>query len=222
MSRGLAPFAAAAALLLAGCEVYAVPDPYPCPGTPLGVFDFSGTQILEPLPTCYFAQPGSSTYQVNNPMNSFQGTIASEGAAAALCVGNAHAAISLGTRGGPDKPPDPLRIDVYYETDLSVAGCTCPSPAAVKASVCTCPTSSPTSNCSCLLHLQQYTTGLLIEATGRPGYSGFGGSMINTVSVPSFVPPALACDCLRSSATGTAALSCSYSYQLTATSVGTR
>lgn len=224
MSRGLAPFAATAALLLAGCEVYAVPDPLPCPGVQKGVFDFSGTQILDPLPTCYFAQPGSSIYQVNNPMNPFQGTIAFDGDAAALCVGNAHAAINVGTHGGT---PDAPTIDVFYPefepgTPVSVAGCSCPSAAAVTASGCSCPSSSPTSNCSCPALLRQNTQGALIPRTG--GFSGFTGVMINTVKFRVGLSPDLACDCLRSGPVGPtpAIMECAYSYTLTATSVGSR
>ncbi len=227
MSRALAPLAAAAALLLSGCEVYAVPDPIPCPGDQQGVFDFSGSQILDPLPSCFFAQPGSSVYQVNNPMNSFQGTISFDatGKGASLCVGNPHAAINVGTHGGPADAPDPLRIDVYYRTTLSVAGCTCPGIPAVIASGCACPTSSPTSNCSCPALFEQYTQGTLIPATR--GYSGFKGEMINTVRFAPELPSNLACDCLRSTAVGPTppappAMNCSYTYQITATSVGAR
>jgi hypothetical protein len=226
VSRSPAPLAAVAALLLAGCEVYAVPDPYPCPGVQQGVFDFSGTQILDPLPTCYFAQPGSSIYQVNNPMSSFQGTISFDGDVAALCVGNAHAAINFGTHGvSPDGPT----IDVYYPdlavpggAPVSVGGCTCPSAEAVKASGCTCPTASPTSNCSCPVLLRQNTVGTLIPTT--KGFSGFTGQMINTVRFRPDLPPELACDCLRSTPDGTSpvAMECAYSYAVTATSVGSR
>jgi hypothetical protein len=224
VSRSLAPVVAAAALFLAGCEVYAVPDPYPCPGIQQGVFDFSGALQVGTLPTCYFAQPGSSVLQVNDPMNPFQGTIAFDatGKGASLCVAAAHAAINVGTHGGPPEAPDPLRIDVFYDTALSVAGCTCPSTDAVKASGCGCPSSSPTSNCSCPALLRQKTTGTLIPAT--QGFSGFGGQMINTVRFPPGLSPGLACDCLRTTPVGPTppVMECSYSYQLTATSVGTR
>jgi hypothetical protein len=224
VSRALAPFAAAAALLLSGCEVYAVPDPLPCPGIQQGVFDFSGAQVLDPVNDCYFAQPAGGIYQVNNPMSPFQGTISFDatGNGASLCVGAAHAAINVGIHGVPPEAPDPLRIDVVYETPLSVAGCTCPSTDAVKASGCACPTSSPTSNCSCPALLRQNTTGTLIPATR--GFSGFSGQMINTVRFPPGLSPALACDCLRSTPVGPTppAMSCSYTYQITATSVGTR
>jgi hypothetical protein len=206
--------------------VYAVPDPYPCPGVQQGVFDFSGTQILDPLPTCYFAQPGSSIYQVNNPMNSFQGTVSFDGTVAALCVGKAHAAINLGTHGvSPDGPT----IDVFYPelaqpvgAPVTVAGCSCPSAEAVAASGCSCPSSSPTSNCSCPALLRQNTQGTLIPRTS--GFSGFTGQMINTVRFREGLSPDLACDCLRSTPVGLSptAMECQYSYSLTATSVGTR
>jgi hypothetical protein len=227
VSRGLAPFAATAALLLAGCEVYAVPDPYPCPGVQKGVFDFSGTLITDVVPTCYFAQPGNGfppPPPVNNPMEPFQGTISFDGDVAALCVGNAHAAINLGTHGGP---PDAPTIDVFYPevepgTPVSVVGCTCPSTAAVTASGCSCPSSSPTSNCSCQALLRQNIVGTLIPATR--GFSGFTGAMINTVKFRPGLSPDLACDCLRTTPVGMSppVMECSYSYSLTATSVGTR
>jgi hypothetical protein len=112
--------AAAAAVVLCGCEVYAVPSPLPCPGDRQGVFDFAGDQILSPT-DCFFAQPGNAAYQVNNPI-AFQGTVSfgpgtSE---AAVCISAPHAVPRLGTHSGLD-------VDVaYVNLTGSVGGCSCP------------------------------------------------------------------------------------------------
>jgi hypothetical protein len=158
-------------------------------------------------------------------MNGFQGTISFDGGVAALCVANPHAAISVGTHGVPPEEP---WINVFYPdpglalgTPVSVAGCNCPSTAAVKASACTCPPSSPTSNCSCTVLLIQNIVGTLIS--GSKGFTAFQGKMLNTVGFAANLPPELACDCLKSGPDDTTNPTvCSYSYQLTATSVGAR
>ena len=197
------PVATVGALLLLGCEIYAVPDPIVCPDVQQGTFDFAGNRVV--LATdCFFAQPGSAN-QVNNPI-AFTGTISfiPGGNDAALCIGAAHAVPNLGTR-------TDLAIDVASPLTLTVNVCTCPSAAAATASRCGCPASSPTSNCSCPVVHEQRIQGVLQPIPG--GYSGFDGSLVNTVQPPPELDPSQLCDCQKT---------CSYSYDLAATAVGTR
>jgi hypothetical protein len=200
--------AAAAAVLLCGCEVYAVPSPLPCPGDRQGVFDFAGDQILSPT-DCFFAQPGKAAYQVNNPI-AFQGTVSfGPGASeAAVCISVPHAVPRLGTHSGLD-------VDVaYVNLTGSVGGCTCPNQAAVTAGSCLCPPGSgtPITGCSCPVFIEERIQGSLLPIPG--GFSGFGGSQ--TVSVrppPGLVLPDPPCDCQ---------VACTYAYALAATTVGAR
>jgi hypothetical protein len=198
------PVTALCALLISGCEIYAVPDPIVCPDVRQGTFDFAGDRVV--LPTdCFFAQPGNAAIQVNNPI-AFAATISflPGGNDAALCVGAPHAVPNLGTHAD-------LTIDVVYETVLNLGGCTCPSQAAVTAGNCTCPTSSPLSNCSCPARLEQRTQGALQPIPG--GFSGFTGVQKNTVTPPPGPVPPDICNCQET---------CSYSYKLAAKAVGTR
>ncbi len=200
-----APAAAVAALLLAGCEVYAVPSPIPCPGDRQGVFDFAGEQTPSP-DDCFFAQPGNPAYQVNNPI-AFPGTVNfGPGATdAALCITTPHAEPRLGTHSGVD-------IDVaYVNLTASVGGCTCPTAEAVAAARCLCPPDSPLSGCSCPVFLEERITGSLLPIPG--GYSGFQGTQVVTVRPPPGAVPAQPCDCH---------VTCTYSYALTAKTVGSR
>jgi hypothetical protein len=197
--------AAAAAVVLCGCEVYAVPSPLPCPGESQGVFAFAGEQVVRPG-DCFFAQPGNAAYQVNNPI-AFQGTVgfgpgASE---AALCIAAAHAEPRLGTHSGVD-------IDVaYVNLTASVGGCTCPTPEAATAGKCLCSPGATVANCSCPVFLEERVQGSLIPGAG--GFSGFLGTQVVNVAPPPFVPSVQACDCQ---------IACSYSYSLSAKTVGTR
>jgi hypothetical protein len=199
--------AAAAAVFLTGCEVYAVPDPLPCPGERQGIFDFAGDQILSPS-DCFFAQPGNPAYQVNNPI-AFQGTVnfgpgASE---AAVCISAPHAAPRLGTRSD-------LAVDVAYVNFTgSVGGCSCPSQAAADAGKCLCQPGSttPITGCSCPVIIEERIQGSLIPVAG--GFSGFEGSETVSVRPPPGAVPAQPCDCH---------VACTYSYTLTARTVGTR
>lgn len=102
---------AAAAVALAGCEVYAVPDPLPCPGTSVGTLNFNGS--LRPS-TCTFA--GSS-----NASLVFTGTVSFEPDGGAwLCVQTPHAEPRRGTHAGD-------AIDVSYRNPAaSLAECNCP------------------------------------------------------------------------------------------------
>jgi hypothetical protein len=198
------PVAALCALLLLGCEIYAVPNPIVCPDVQQGTFDFAGDRIV--LPTdCFFAQPGNAANQVNNPI-AFTGTISfiPGGDEAALCIGAAHAVPNLGTHTG-------LTIDVVYVTPLNLGGCTCPSAAAVTAGNCVCSPNPPLSNCSCPALLEQRTQGALQPIPG--GFSGFTGVQKNTVTPPPGPTPPDVCDCHAT---------CSYSYKLAAKVVGTR
>ena len=199
------PIAALATLLLAGCEVYAVPDPIECPGTRQGTFDFGGTQVTSPS-DCFFAQPGNPAYQVNNPIT-FQAVVSfGPGAAdAAVCVQAAHAVPRIGTHSALD-------LDVAYTNVTgSVGGCTCPSAEAVTAGSCLCPTSSPLQNCLCPAVVTERIVGSLIPVPG--GYSGFDGQMRVSVSPPPFLNRPDVCNCQ---------VACSYNYALTAQVVGAR
>jgi len=194
------------ALLLSGCEIYAVPSPIVCPDVRQGTFDFAGDRVV--LPTdCFFAQPGNAANQVDNPI-AFTATISfiPGGNDAALCVGAAHAVPNLGTHTG-------LTIDVVYVTALNLGGCTCPSAEAATAGKCSCPPSSstPLTGCSCPAVLEQRTQGDLLPIPG--GFSGFTGVQKNTVTPPPGPTPPSVCDCH---------VACSYSYDLAATVVGTR
>jgi hypothetical protein len=192
-----------AALLLAGCEVYAVPDPITCPGERQGIFDFGGVQTPS-TGDCFFAQPGNPAYQVVNPIT-FTGTVNfGPGAAdAAICISQAHATPRLGTHSG-------VSVDVAY-TSLtgSVGACTCPTAEAAAAGNCSC---SPNTleNCSCPVSITERIQGALVPITG--GYSGFTGTQVVTVQpLPTMVLPPQPCDCQ---------VACTYSYAMTATAVG--
>jgi len=198
------PVAALCALLICGCEIYAVPDPVVCPDVQQGIFNFTGNRVV--LPTdCFFAQPANPANQVSNPI-AFPATISfiPGGNEAALCKALPHARPSVGTHDGPT-------IDVASSFTLTVNGCTCPSTAAVAAGKCSCPPGSPLQNCSCPALLEQRTQGALQPVPG--GYSGFTGVLLNTVIPPPGLAPPDVCDCQRT---------CSYSYDLAATVVGTR
>ena len=192
------------ALLLCGCEVYAVPNPIPCPGDAQASLDFAADQVV--LATdCFFAQPGNPAYQVAGSI-AFPGVISfmPEGNGAALCRTAPHAVPNLGTHTG-------LAIDVASVALLSVGACTCPSAAAVTAGNCLCPPNSPLSNCSCPVAQEQRIQGTLQPVPG--GFSGFVGSLIYTVTPPPGSVPAEICDCH---------VTCTYSYALAAKVVGTR
>jgi hypothetical protein len=205
---GVRALAAAAAVVLCGCEVYAVPSPLPCPGDRQGVFDFAGDQILSPT-DCFFAQPGNAAYQVNNPI-AFQGTVSfgpgtSE---AAVCISAPHAVPRLGTHSGLD-------VDVEYVNFTgSVGGCTCPDQAAANAGKCLCPPASgtPITGCSCPVIISERIQGSLLPIPG--GFSGFDGSQKVSVSPPpGLVLPTRPCDCQET---------CFYAYTLAAKTVGAR
>ena len=195
--------AAAAVAFLSGCEVYAVPSPLPCPGERQGIFDFAASQVVSPG-DCFFADPQSNVYQVLGSFG-FPATINFDAAGdgAALCKQVAHALPNLGTHAG-------LAIDVASETTLSVGGCTCLTPEAATAGACLCPPNTP-QTCSCPVLQQQRIVGSLIPIPG--GFSGFEGSILYTVTPPPLPPLVQPCDCH---------VSCTYSYDLTATTVGTR
>ena len=204
------PIAAAAAVLLTGCEVYAVPSPLPCPGERQGVFDFSATQVVKAT-DCFFAQPGNAAYQVLGSFV-FQAAVSFGPAEfpdnAAVCIQAAHAVPREGIHSGLQDP----FIDVAYSNLTgSVGACTCPSEAAVTAGRCTCPPDNPLSDCSCPVIITEQITGTM---TGSPrAYTGFAGTQ--TVYVRPLVDllPGPVCDCLEV---------CSYSYDLTAETVGSR
>jgi hypothetical protein len=198
------PVAAAAALLLCGCEVYAVPNPIPCPGERQGTFDFVGDQVVT-ASDCFFAQPGSPAYQVNNPI-AFTALVnfgpgASE---AAICIQTAHAEPRLGTHAGLD-------VDVaYVNITGSVAGCTCPTAEAATAGRCLCPPNS-LQGCSCPVVIEERIQGSLLPVPG--GFSGFTGTQTVSVSPPPASPlPPQPCDCQ---------VACTYGYDLAAKTVGT-
>jgi hypothetical protein len=195
--------AAAAAVFLSGCEVYAVPSPLPCPGERQGLFDFAAEQVVT-ANDCFFAQPANAAYQVLGSFG-FPATVnfAAEGDGAALCKQVAHALPNLGTHTG-------VSIDVASEAGLSVGGCTCLTPEAAAAGACLCPPNTP-QTCSCPVVQEQRIRGDLVAIPG--GFSGFEGVILYTVKPPPLPPLAQPCDCH---------VTCTYSYALTATTVGTR
>jgi hypothetical protein len=201
--------ASAAALLLCGCEVYAVPSPLPCPGERQGVFDFAGDQVLTPT-DCFFAQPGNPSYQVRSSI-AFQGSVSfGPGASdAAVCISAPHAVPRLGTHTGPD-------LDVeYVNLTGSVGGCTCPSQAAADAGRCIAcqATSGPqVTGCSCPVIISERIQGALFPFPGE--LSGFDGSQkVSVIPPPGLVLPDPPCDCQAT---------CFYAYTLNAKTVGSR
>lgn len=204
------PAAAAAALLLMGCEVYAVPAPEPCPGDRQGTFDFSGTQVVNPT-DCFFAQPTTTTgaanpaYQVLSSFG-FPGTVNfGPGASdAAVCITVPHAMPRLGTHAGAS-------LDVAYTNYTgSVGACTCPTQEAATAGRCVCPPNTPLQNCSCPVFVTERIVGDLAPIPG--GYSGFDGQQIVSVR-PAVTVPGTPCDCQ---------VACTYAYTLTAAVTGAR
>jgi hypothetical protein len=196
------PAAVVTALLLCGCEVYAVPSPIACPADRQGTFDFVASRVY--LQTdCFFTQPGG---QANDPI-SFPGTVSFLPGTndALLCVDRPHALPNAGTYSG-------VSIDVASVFAVSVGGCTCPSAEAAAASKCGCPPDSPSSNCSCQVLLEQRIQADLTPIPGG-GYSGLTGSLVNTVNPPPGTDPAQLCNCQQT---------CTYSYDLAATVVGSR
>jgi len=197
------PVAALCALLLSACEIYAVPNPIVCPDVQQGTFDFAGNRVVL-ANDCFFAQPGSAN-QVTNPI-AFTGTISfiPGGNEANLCIAAPHAVVNKGTR-------TDLAIDVASPLTLTVNVCTCPSAEAATASRCGCPVSTPTLNCSCPVVHEQRIQGVLQPIPG--GYSGFDGTLVDTVQPPPELDPSQLCDCQKT---------CSYSYKLAAKAVGAR
>jgi hypothetical protein len=181
---------AAAALLLAGCEVYAEPSPIPCPGTREGVFQFQGA-IIAPA-GCTWA---ASQYQT---AFSFPGSISfDEGTSnkAWLCVDVPHAVPREGTHTPVVGMPNLDTIDVKYQTPIGVGNCTCPSEAARDAGRCSCPPTSPLSNCNCPVTLTETITGTLERLVGGSVFSG-----VQTVVVEpplTALAPSDLCECQK-------------------------
>jgi len=197
---------AVAALLLCGCEVYAVPSPISCPGNLQGTFDFVADQIANPTDCSFTQPPGDPASQVV-PQILFVGSISfadgtTKPGVAALCKSVPHALPSMGEHAN-------LAIRVEQEFPLTVAGCTCPSAKAAVAARCGCPPDSPSTSCSCPVIQEQVIEGNLIPIPG--GYSGFNGSLTYYVFPPLDVAPENLCNCQRI---------CSYSYKLAAKTVG--
>ncbi len=186
--------AAGAALLLAGCEIYAVPAPITCPGQRQGVFNFQAGLITPagcPWASSQYLQsfsfPGAISYATDGTDEAW------------VCVDAPHAEPRTGTHAGD-------QIDVAYRTVLSVGNCTCPSDAARAAGGCSCPPTSPLASCTCPVALEEGITGTLTRLAGG---NRFSGRQDNTVAPPpGFDLSAGACDCQ---------VTCSYSYTLEAT-----
>jgi hypothetical protein len=122
-----------------------------------------------------------------------------------VCIQAAHAVPREGVHTGPS-------IDVAYANLTgSVGGCTCPSDAAVKAGGCLCPPNSPLQNCSCPVVIVEAIQGSLAPAAGPP-FTSFTGKQIVHVRPLVDPLPGPICDCQ---------IVCSYSYALTAKTVGT-
>ena len=215
--------AAAAALFLSACEVYAVPSPIDCPGQQQGVFNFGGSLTSDPT-ACSFAQPGNpSALQVNNPIG-FSGTInfaTVPDPGAAICISAAHAVPRIGTYAVVDSSTQSLRVSygrppaspaVAGEVKVFVGGCGCPSLDAVAAAGCSCPANTPLTGCSCPVFIQEAIQGLL--TLPRPGATkSFTGTQVVSVFPPIGLAANLACDCQSA---------CKYTYDMTATEVGSR
>lgn len=218
--------AAASALLLCGCEVYAVPDPPPCPGERQGVFDWGATLVVTPPSNCFFAQPASPVFQVKGSFT-FQGAV-NFGVGddkAYVCPSLAHAVPREGIR----FPPDPVTGDVqirvsYTNRSGSVGGYTCPSQLVADASQCLCP-SNTLENCSCPVIVTETIDGLLTPVDpARPaaGFQGFVGTQAVDVQMIAAVPsnPCRYVDPDPSPPTWPDP--CAYAYDLEANLVGAR
>jgi hypothetical protein len=107
----LVPLAAAA--LLAGCELYAVPDPFPCQGTKAATLNFSGT--LRPN-TCL----AEVAQGANTSLFPFTGTLYLEAdGGARLCREQPHAVPLVGTHAGD-------AVDVSHRNEGGlIQACTC-------------------------------------------------------------------------------------------------
>jgi hypothetical protein len=198
--------AALGALLLCGCQVYAVPDPVTCPDVREGTFNFAGNRVVDPNHDCFFSIPGTPYFQVTDPLP-FTATISRVpgGNQAVVCKQVPHAVPIDGTYTG-------LNVVVWDEWSVSIGGCSCPTPEAATAGNCNCPPNSTT--CSCPAILRQLIDGFLEPSPSGPGYSGFAGELVNTVRWPFDGPiPTEVCNCQET---------CSYSYTLAATVVGPR
>jgi hypothetical protein len=185
--------ATGAVLLLAGCEIYSVPAPIPCPGTRQGVLTFDGA-LMQPAGCPWASTQIQSTF-------SYPGSISyAEGSSneAWLCVDAPHAVPRTGTHTGD-------YIDVAYRTPLAVGNCTCPTEDARAAGLCTCPPTSPLANCTCPVVLTERTAGILAQ---QPGGDHFSGTQVDQVDPPEgVVLPANACDCQ---------VQCAYAYTVEA------
>jgi len=209
--------AAAAAVFLCGCEVYAVPNPPPCPGTRQGIFDWGGTLIVDPLSSCFFAQPGQPALQVNTQI-AFQGAVnfALESDKAWVCVERAHAEPRVGTYFPGPPGTGLLGISVEYTNRSgSVGGYTCPSQEAADDSKCVCPPND-LSACSCPVIITESIGGFLTQkdpSDPKKGFSSFAGEQLVIVKPPDGPVPVKPCS---------ARVVCSFSYSLDATEVGAR
>ena len=186
--------AAAASLLLAGCEIYAEPAPIPCPGTRQGVFQFAGAvNVPVPVECAWAANQYQSTLD-------FPGSISygeAPSMAAWLCIDAPHAV----PREGDHTPDD--HITVAYKTPVGVGNCTCPSEAASFAGGCSCPPTSPLANCNCPVRLTETVTGTMQKLIGGSIFSGF---QTVTVEPPeALVGATSVCDCQKE---------CSFDYVL--------
>jgi hypothetical protein len=209
--------AAATAVLLCGCEVYAVPDPPPCPGTRQGIFDWGGTLIVNPPSDCFFAQPGNPAFQVNSQI-AFQGAVNFGPGAdeARVCIEQAHAQNRVGTYqpGVLGNGTVDIRVS-YLGGSGSVGGYTCPSQEAADENKCLCSPGDLTA-CSCPVIIAETITGYLTPrdpADPSRGYVSFTGLQIVDVTPPPGPAPSQPC---------TPRADCSYTYDLAASETGAR
>jgi hypothetical protein len=209
--------AAAAAVLLCGCEVYAVPSPPACPGVRQGMFDWGGTLIVDPPSTCFFAQPGNPAFQVNSQI-AFQGAVnfGPGPNEARVCIEKAHAENRVGERGSWVKGQTSVHLQVEY-TSLSgtVGGFTCASQKVADENKCLCPPNDFTA-CSCPVVIDEVITGDLTLKNPdvlEAGFSSFSGLQVVVVSAPEGPVPSQPC---------TPRGVCSYAYDLAASETGAR
>lgn len=209
--------AGAAALLLCGCEVYAVPSPPACPGVRQGLFDWGGELVVDPLSSCFFAQPGNPAFQVNGQI-AFQGAVnfGPGPNEARVCIENPHAANRVGTWAPGVLGNGTIDIDVQYLAGSgSVGGYTCPSQAAATENGCLCPPNDLT-GCSCPVVILETIAGYLTPrdpADPTRGYVSFTGTQRVDVTPPPGPVPSQPC---------TPRAACFYDYDLAATETGAR
>ncbi len=142
-------------ILAAGCT--ALVEAYPCPGTPVATFDFTGTRTST---TCAAGGPAAGANALYPDTLSFIGTIAASasGTTAALCVQRVKAEPLVGSQASD-------AIDVALDTrGALLAGC----------------------NPRCAVSVHQRVTGTVQRAPGGAP-SGFTGTLVDEATLDATV-----------------------------------